>query len=70
MTAGAAAMTSPGFLADVMSILRGAGVDLGALGLAWARVLPTVTLIPAFGLRALAMPARAALSPRFTTCSS
>jgi flagellar biosynthesis protein FliR len=32
--------------------------ELEALGLAWARVLPTVTLVPAFGLRALPAPAR------------
>ena len=31
------------------------GVDLPALGLAWARALPTVTLVPAFGLKARAL---------------
>jgi flagellar biosynthesis protein FliR len=36
-------------------------VDLAALGLAWARCMPTVTLVPAFGLRALPLPARMAL---------
>ena len=35
--------------------------DLAALGLAWARVFPTVTLVPAFGLRALPAPARGIL---------
>ena len=35
--------------------------DLAALGLAWARVMPTVTLVPAFGLRALPTPARGVL---------
>jgi type III secretory pathway component EscT len=35
--------------------------DLAALGLAWARVMPTVTIVPAFGLRALPRPARAIL---------
>lgn len=38
--------------------LSRSGVDLEALGLAWARVLPAVTLVPAFGLRALPAPAR------------
>lgn len=35
--------------------------DLAALGLAWARVLPTITLVPAFGLRALPAPAKGVL---------
>lgn len=30
-----------------------------AIGLAWAKVLPTVTIVPAFGLKALPAPARA-----------
>lgn len=33
--------------------------DLSRLGLAWARVVPTITLVPAFGLRALPRAARA-----------
>jgi type III secretory pathway component EscT len=32
--------------------------DLSGLGLAWARALPVVTLVPAFGLRAVVGPAR------------
>ena len=32
--------------------------DLVAFGLAWARALPTIALVPAFGLRALPAPAR------------
>jgi flagellar biosynthetic protein FliR len=35
--------------------------DLAALGLAWARVMPAVTIVPAFGLRALPTPARGIL---------
>jgi type III secretory pathway component EscT len=35
--------------------------DLTALGLAWARVMPTATIVPAFGLRALPTPARGIL---------
>lgn len=33
--------------------------EVAAVGLAWAKVLPTVTLVPAFGLKALPAPARA-----------
>jgi type III secretory pathway component EscT len=36
-------------------------VDVAALGLAWARAMPTVALVPAFGLRALPAPARAVM---------
>lgn len=35
--------------------------DLEGLGLAWARFAPTLTLVPAFGLKALPTPARAIL---------
>jgi type III secretory pathway component EscT len=37
------------------------GMDLAQWALAWARVLPTVLLVPAFGLRALPGPVRWAL---------
>jgi type III secretory pathway component EscT len=36
--------------------------EIQALGLAWARVMPTVTIVPAFGLRALPAPARGVLA--------
>jgi flagellar biosynthesis protein FliR len=51
----------PGVVEMLAGALEGAGVDLRAWGLAWARVAPTVTLVPAFGLRALPAPARIAL---------
>jgi flagellar biosynthetic protein FliR len=35
--------------------------DLAALGLAWARVMPVVTIVPAFGLRALPAAPRGVL---------
>ncbi|MDB4941728.1 MAG: Flagellar biosynthesis protein FliR [Labilithrix sp.] len=35
--------------------------ELAAFGLAWARVMPAVTLVPAFGLKALPTPARGIL---------
>jgi type III secretory pathway component EscT len=39
-----------------------AGLDLSRLGLAWARVSPTVAIVPAFGLRALPTGARAVIA--------
>jgi flagellar biosynthetic protein FliR len=36
--------------------------DLQAIGLAWARVFPTVTIVPAFGLKALPAAARGVLA--------
>jgi type III secretory pathway component EscT len=36
--------------------------QLEAIGLAWARVFPTVTIVPAFGLRALPAPGRGVLA--------
>lgn len=35
--------------------------DIQAIGLAWARVSPTLAIVPAFGLRALPVPARGIL---------
>jgi type III secretory pathway component EscT len=49
-------------LSEVAAVLGEGGVDLGRLGLAWARVAPSVALIPAFGLRAFPAPARATLA--------
>ncbi len=45
----------------VAAALDASGVDVAALGLAWARVAPSVALVPALGLRALPGPARAVL---------
>lgn len=36
--------------------------ELAAIGLAWVRVSPTVALVPAFGLKALPLPARGVLT--------
>lgn len=58
----------PGILHEVAAAFRDAGVDLGALGLAWARVTPTVTLVPAFGLRALPAAARAVIALALAAC--
>ena len=46
---------------EVVRVFDASGVDLTALGLAWARVTPTVVLVPAFGLRALPAAARGVL---------
>lgn len=54
-------MRAPGVLGTVVEAFAASGVDLAALGLAWARAMPVVTLVPAFGLRALPVPARAVL---------
>lgn len=56
-------MAAPGsILAEIAETFDRAGVDLSSLGLAWARVSPTVALVPAFGLRALPAPARAVMA--------
>lgn len=57
-----------GILHEVASAFRDAGVDLAALGLAWARVTPTVTLVPAFGLRALPAAARGVVALALAAC--
>jgi len=49
------------FVEETARAFQANGVDLAALGLAWARCLPVVTLVPAFGMRALPAPARAVL---------
>jgi len=55
-------MNAPAFDAQVfLEGLLGELGDLGGWGLSAARVLPAVTLIPAFGLAALAAPIRIAL---------
>jgi flagellar biosynthetic protein FliR len=48
----------PSFLGVVVDELSTGGVDIVALGLAWARATPTVVLVPAFGLKAVPAPAR------------
>ena len=55
----------PSFVSTTIALLSEAGVDIGGLGLAWARVIPAVTLVPAFGLRALPPPVRAVMALAF-----
>jgi type III secretory pathway component EscT len=52
----------PSLVTTTVVELAHAGIDVAGLGLAWARVMPTVTLVPAFGLRALPVPARAVMA--------
>ncbi|MGA7121037.1 MAG: flagellar biosynthetic protein FliR [Polyangiaceae bacterium] len=56
----------PGALVDaIVEVLARSGLDLASLGLAWARCVPAVILVPAFGLRALPAPARAVMGLAF-----
>lgn len=49
-------------LAAIARVLTASGVDLTALGLAFARVAPVVAIVPAFGLRAMSPALRAAVA--------
>jgi type III secretory pathway component EscT len=55
-------MTEPGLLETLARLFEQGGIDLAAWGLAWARVAPVVAIVPAFGLRALSGPVRAAMA--------
>jgi type III secretory pathway component EscT len=59
---------SPSIVSSVANELAAGGVDLAALGVAWARAMPLVTLVPAFGLRALPVPARMLMALAFAGC--
>ena len=52
-------MAGPGIIESLQLVANARRFDLGALGIAWARALPTVIAVPAFGLRALPLPMRA-----------
>jgi type III secretory pathway component EscT len=58
---GEVPVTDPGLLESVARLLGAEGIDLGAWGLAWARVAPLIAIVPAFGLRALPAAVRAAV---------
>ena len=53
-------MSDVGLLETVARLLESGGIDLSAWALAWARVAPVIAIVPAFGLRALSAPVRAA----------
>ena len=58
-------MPTPSMVGAALDELARTGIDPAALGLAWARAMPAVLLVPAFGLRALPMPARMLLGLAF-----
>ncbi|HEY4012003.1 MAG TPA: flagellar biosynthetic protein FliR [Polyangiaceae bacterium] len=58
----------PSEIALLSEALTRLGGDLEALGRAWARVMPSVVLVPAFGLRALPVPARTVMGLAFAAC--
>jgi type III secretory pathway component EscT len=53
---------TPDLAEALVGAMRAEGIDPGALGLAWARVSPTLVIVPAFGLRALPASGRAAMA--------
>ena len=55
-------------LGEVTRAFDREGIDLAAVGLAWARATPAVALIPAFGLRAMPTAARAVLAVALAAC--
>jgi len=56
-------------LAEILDALRGlVGTGPGPWLLGWARALPVVILVPAFGLGALALPIRVVLSLSIAVC--
>jgi type III secretory pathway component EscT len=55
----------PSVVGAVVEAFARSGVDLAALGLSWARAMPAVTLVPAFGLSALPAPGRAVMALAF-----
>src|SRR5579872_10114 len=52
-------------LTDVLGL---SGTDWASIGLAWARAMPAVILVPAFGLRALPRPAQALIGLGLAIC--
>jgi type III secretory pathway component EscT len=58
----------PSLIGTVIETFARADVDLASLGRAWARAMPVVTLVPAFGLRALPVPARGVMGLAVAAC--
>jgi type III secretory pathway component EscT len=54
--------SSAALLTEIARAFSDAGIDLASVGLAWARVAPTVAIVPAFGLKALPAPARGVIA--------
>jgi type III secretory pathway component EscT len=52
----------PSIVGTVANLLSSGEIDIASLGLAWARAMPLVILVPAFGLRAMPPPARSLMA--------
>lgn len=61
-------MIQPDYLEILAQITGQSRLELSSLALAWARVTPSVILIPAFGLGAVPGPTRAALALALAAC--
>jgi type III secretory pathway component EscT len=57
-------------LGSVLDVLLRGGIDVEGLAFAWARTMPAITLVPAFGLRALPAPARVLAGLALAVCVS
>ena len=53
--------SGPGFLEILVQTLESGGIDVRGWALAWARISPSVAIVPAFGLRGTPGPVRVAL---------
>src|SRR5262249_53913072 len=67
-TQRAAVTHDPDLFELLAQITRQSEAPLEAVGLGWARALPAVTLVPAFGLGAIPAPVRAALGLSIGLC--
>jgi type III secretory pathway component EscT len=61
-------MDGTGLIEAVVAELERGGIDLRALGIAWARAAPVVAIVPAFGLRGLPAPVRALMGLVLAAC--
>ncbi|HEX4477383.1 MAG TPA: flagellar biosynthetic protein FliR [Polyangiaceae bacterium] len=60
-------MVEPGLVDAIVAVARASGQDLAAWGIAWARVMPTVLIVPAFGLGLLPAEFRVAMGLALAT---
>jgi type III secretory pathway component EscT len=58
----------PSIVGAVVDELARGGVDVAGLGRVWARAMPSIALVPAFGLRALPAPSRALMGLALAAC--
>ena len=61
-------MSAPDYLDVLAQITAQSRLELTSLGLSWARVTPSVILIPAFGLGAVPGPTRTAFALALAAC--